>query len=947
MKNLFTILLTIASTLALSAQKMYIYPKQVTAPRGSYQTVTVVVNGVNDKTVTWNASGGRLVGANPCVVNEPCTVGLFSDTPGTFHLKATSNANPALAADSVITFTDSPTPVSSHPRLLLTQSMLPGLRSRANSHNVTYRTIRDSGLTALKKDNEIWSWSCKGGSGQPSSDQSGWYKEGDAYLFAFLSMVAPGQEERNQWGCYGRDIWVYVMKQVLSGKENIRGNHWSDSALPFTLTTDWLMAGNYLSADDQKLSREFLAEITKTILGYIYGTSLTFNKYNSPEQFAPNDAGSIGNLRIMGNNYVMSKLLFVTAAALTFNDTPADDPDLTTACHASRYQMCPDYSPGSLHAYFSLLAGDLLYRMYAHLEAPDVSAGAYAQAFHDIPKQLSCLYIDGSPHSCFGDGRGGESSEGSWYQYSFYKLRYTLNMLHTAGYDDPLRYGPQISLGTSSWWDMKALSDLEFLTGFSAKNGPKVCAACVSPAFGYLTTGDSNTYYREPGDMHTEAAMLVSDSYVGRKDRTDLLRWLMLNSAFGGPLGKSGGCTTYCGFNFDLTGAVGSDLAIDVMIATPGDDPTENLPQDPRPSMPSDLFNASFNQHTILRSSTGESKVLFSTYCPNTLNDHEHEFCGRFDIYSNGEYITKGRTEFDDYNELMSVSSQSNMLSILNVGSSDCVEGRCFMYPAVANGGQFSHGQQQGFNLMTHSELPVYAAFLYNDTPAYNGWWIWHSPYNVAGYNDVAKASRSMIYLRDANQLVYYDRAVTHHAAAKAVYAVTTGEPSVNGKEATWLTRSGKQRAFFTSLLPDHANVSSVPLIKGGADQVSDWEPQANLKVDSGEPTTVEFLSVLEWGPSSMQKTNAKLVKSSAGQNFDGALVGSSLVMFMRDWPTTFTGVTYPASGATTQYVSDLQPNMPFAITGDGVLASAHSDSAGVLTFPSSGTGTIHVAPAK
>src|ERR1700760_1237291 len=246
MKNLFAILFTITCTLSVSAQKIYIYPKQVTAPRGSYQTVTVVVNGVNDKTVTWSASGGRLVGANPCVTNEPCTVALFSDTSGIFHLKAISNANHAIEAESLITFTDSPTPVTSHPRLLVTQSMLPVLRSRANSRNVTYRNIRDRGLTALKQDNGIWSWSCKGGSGQPSTDQSGSYREGDAYLFAFLSMVASGQEERNQGGCYGRNIWVYVMKQVLSGKETIRGNHWSDSALAFTLTTDWLMAGNYL-----------------------------------------------------------------------------------------------------------------------------------------------------------------------------------------------------------------------------------------------------------------------------------------------------------------------------------------------------------------------------------------------------------------------------------------------------------------------------------------------------------------------------------------------------------------------------------------------------------------------------------------------------------------------------------------------------------------------------
>ena len=89
------------------------------------------------------------------------------------------------------------------------------------------------------------------------------------------------------------------------------------------------------------------------------------------------------------------------------------------------------------------------------------------------------------------------------------------------------------------------------------------------------------------------------------------------------------------------------------------------------------------------------------------------------------------------------------------------------------------------------------------------------------------------------------------------------------------------------------------------------------------------------------------MVTSTAGQSFDGAKVGSSLVMFMRDWPTTFTSVTYPASGATTQYVSDLQPNMPFQIAGDGAPSSGRSDSAGVLTFSSAGTGDIRVTASK
>ncbi len=56
--------------------------------------------------------------------------------------------------------------------------------------------------------------------------------------------------------------------------------------------------------------------------------------------------------------------------------------------------------------------------------------------------------------------------------------------------------------------------------------------------------------------------------------------------------------------------------------------------------------------------STG-ANTIFSDYCTNTQIDHEHQFCGGFDIYSQGEYITKGRMEFNDYNNESSVSRRN------------------------------------------------------------------------------------------------------------------------------------------------------------------------------------------------------------------------------------------------------------------------------------------------
>ncbi len=83
----------------------------------------------------------------------------------------------------------------------------------------------------------------------------------------------------------------------------------------------------------------------------------------------------------MGNNYSHSKIMYLTAAALTFNDTTQDDPALTNSCGAARYTVCPDGTAGSLHAYWTYLDGAMLYKDWAHMEDPGVSLKAYQAAY--------------------------------------------------------------------------------------------------------------------------------------------------------------------------------------------------------------------------------------------------------------------------------------------------------------------------------------------------------------------------------------------------------------------------------------------------------------------------------------------------------------------------------------------------------------------------------------
>jgi hypothetical protein len=1051
-------------------QAIYVYPQDVYAPSGSYQTCTAVVVGTNDKTVTWSKSAGTFYGSNPGTANEPNTIALNATTVGTYLVTATSNANGSVSATCTIHITPSPTPTTGHPRLYVTSAMLAGLQAKAVSTNPIYQNyLNETNTYYYTPDSSIWTFStwngsaCTGGSG-PTSDQTWAGRENDANLFAWFSMIGPNSTFRNEYGCAARDIWVYVMTNIISGAQSPNGNDWSDASTSYTLTGDWLMAGGYLSASDLILQRQYNAFMLKTILPYGYGLVPpvpSVANYNSSATFNPGGGsyGDMYNQRTMGNNYTMSKMEYLAALSLTFDDNTTDDPPLTGAyntCGATRYQMCSDYTAGSLHAYWNYFAGVMLYLDWAHLEVPNVTWQAYQSTYANLPTKPMCesslVNTSASAVPCFGDGRGGESSEGAWYQESLVKLRYALNIMYTAGYNDPILYGPQVSLGTSSWWDEKYVSDLSFLTSFSGTNGPQGLGG-VAPLYTFFTTGDNYTYWRNLSDWGTEASTMVFDSYTGRTDRSNALKWGVMNSAYGGADGSQGGCSFYCGFdavvgNTNLSGSVPTDA----FIAWPATDPQLSLPTDPRPAFPTDLFNGSFNQHVMVRNGwTQGSNTVMSYACSNAIINHELENCGDFDILSNGEYITKKRVQTNDYNANMSTSIMANQMSILNTTAyTPATPAWGNQYYPIINGGQYSGNVQAASPpLLLHSELPAYSAAIFDETNLENGSPIYDGILNrdVFSYNSVTSATRSLVYLRGSNQVVFYDRGITASGLPKSTNQITTGAPTLFGSTASWLTRSATQKAYLTNLLPAGVTVSVAPLMdyvvlsgtyanlhngdtqqmtctltnadgstvdvttvvsvsgqpgvgwsssntavatisstglvtsvglgstvirclyyplgfnptSGGyvtvvsgassgtftsssdLDQTQDWEIYSSVKAAaSGTPTAAQFLNVMEWGASSLTKSTTSLVSSSAGQTFQGARVGTSLVMFSQASPLDFTGTTFPAFDGDTVYVSDLTPNTSYPVSGGGQ-TSVTTDTAGVLSFSDDLSGDITV----
>lgn len=1030
-----------AQTLYLTTNTTSVAPYHV--PLGTTLTIDAIVNGTGDKGVNWTSSGGTLSNAN-CTANGACTVGIYSATAtGVISLTATSHANSSVSKTAYVQFDVSPTPATTYPWFLFTQANLASMQAKATTSNPLWMAQYDAAVAQFNSEiTNGWTYTCNSGTGAPPS-LYGYPPDYDAYLFSLVALMKPGTGPSGvgscTWGQIARDVWIYTLTNLKSGAIYFAGNVWSDESVSMVLGLHYAIASGAINTTtDLNSVRSFMAWALPTILNYSYGSSAPATNLNNYQQFHTGNQFELTGQRAMGNNYTQSKILYVIGYALMFHDDTTNDPALTNTCSAARYAMCADYTAGSLHAYWYYAVGGFLLKSWAHLDDPAIVQPVYAAAYPSggFGSGVQCDWtFGGATYNCMGDGWGGESSEGSWYAYSYYRLRLALNIAITAGYSDPALYGPQVSEAYSATWDMKTIADREFLT-------TQYTASTQGPGFGYFTTGDtySTEFIRSPTAYTTETEMLTTDTYTGRTDNTNALLWMTMETAFGGMHGTEAGCIYDCGFVSELSNAWASTNALDMFITQAAGDPTSLNPTDPSSNYPTDWWNNSYNQHQLVRTGWSTASSAVSVYAPNTLIDHEHEFQGRFDVFANGGYITKGRTEFNNYNDVMSTATNSNLVAIVDgPGLASGYAINCLAEYTAPWGGQLWHAYQQGVSFASHSELGSYAYFGINQIPAYDGC-------NIFGswkWADTTTAYRDILYIKGSNQVIYYDRdAIATNTSSMNLFLNTTGLATVSGNAATWNTKSGSQSAKYTTLeggtlsfakmlnwvqvtapyenlqtgttmqasciahyadastgdissaatwgssATSVATVSSTGLVTGVAagtynlscgygsfssqtgiggvasptvtasasngtwssytdnTQDTDWELQGQLKVAPTAGTlSTQFLSTLEWGATGFTPSTASLVQSSAGQGYDCALISTTLGCFMRSLGG-FTTVTYPASGATMHYISDLTPNTLYNISGAGVPSSATSDDAGVLTFAAGGTGNIIVSTA-
>ena len=224
-----------------------------------------------------------------------------------------------------------PVPVAGHPRLLVTEADLPRLRSWATPGNPIYA----DGLAVLVADALAEVESGKVPAADGGSDAYEEYPvEVYAELFAFLSLIAPDEAARADFGRRARDLFMYFIGRAEPGPgaddEPFRDpefstydrSRWQGEA--WGLTVDW--AYPYFSADDKaRIRGVFLRWAAEQFDSYpVNGLDGTVPGPDGPF----NDLALLANpenVRYALNNYYIGHTRNLGLMALALD--PEDDPD--------------------------------------------------------------------------------------------------------------------------------------------------------------------------------------------------------------------------------------------------------------------------------------------------------------------------------------------------------------------------------------------------------------------------------------------------------------------------------------------------------------------------------------------------------------------------------------------------------------------------------------------
>lgn len=479
-----------------------------------------------------------------------------------------------------------PTPVEGHPRLFVTSEDVEKLRGWAVASNPFYerglknaatmfRDMMDSGGLVLDEN---------------CTNQDGFIPcEWPMEIFAFMSLVAPDETERTDYGNRAKTILMSMINQAaqgpLEGSYGVRATNFAvgdrsrGAGRAFGLTVDWIYP--YLSAADKQTIRTvFLRWADENV-------NATVTTHNHPEPIGVfNDEVLLQNkdaVRFATNNYFTGHGRNLGLMAMSFD--PADDPD------------------GKLKAYLDNSTGAFLYMTDAALR-DDCAGGLMAEGF----------------------------------EYGPLTAQYTADLLfalHTAGLDDPAIRGPQVRVTENPFW-------ADMIPAYVHGMAPSLHKLDYpGPYHDYASFGDQETYepytgvQNDPILYFSPLAILALDR--GDQQMYDTIRWIELNMPPGGDdpeqLAQRSG------------GIYAPQNAISYFMLM---DPNAGATIDPRPSYPLDYY-ASGLRYLFSRTGWEQDDSYFVFQVTWTGIDHRHGDANNFGLHRKGEWITKEHTGYGAY----------------------------------------------------------------------------------------------------------------------------------------------------------------------------------------------------------------------------------------------------------------------------------------------------------
>ncbi|RME62251.1 MAG: hypothetical protein D6790_06655, partial [Caldilineae bacterium] len=534
------------------------------------------------------------------------------------------------------------------------------------------------------------------------------------------------------------------------------------------------------------------------------------------------------------------------------------------------------------------------------------------------------LYV--TDHLLRTDARGGFSPEG--FEYGPDALGFTaqfLLALKTAGQADPTAWGRQVVWADNPFWRAT-------LPAFWHSQSPAPTTYAdfdwLGPVYQPAWFGDGQDYWAaDPIGLFGPLGLLAARD--GDTATLNAVRWLERNIPPGGPAQDA-----------FLARVADASVFRDAILYFLLFDPEASPAADPRTGQATTYY-AEGTGRILARTGWGTDAAFFDYMLGWITIDHQLAEGNQFEFYRKGEWLTKGRVGWDGTSELCTVG-RSDYHNTLAVENTLVTAPDDWLRLCQTHGSQWIRDAAGDGRILAHSFGKGFTYALGDATGLYN---------NAAGdAGDVQHVSRSILWLQPDFVLVY-DRVRTETAGRfKRFWLNLPASPTIVGKQARVSTPKGQQ-LFITALLPGDASLS-VQAMETGIGEANAEPMTSRLRVEApGGPADVRFLHALEGADQGASPQEPLLVQSRGGAAYDGAVVGTTAILFPRNLDANVSELVYAVPDTVERHlITGLTPGGGYTVSQNraGAEIELHitaggphlADGGGVLVWPDAANAT-------